>query len=149
MKYHIPVSLLCSLFISLSCVANPLRGHISNKEPIIKFQRQCAKADKRGKILTGKIKQTHLKGLIGVRYDSATGEIKYIYPESDLNRYNIKAGDYILKVEHEAFRPCLLPYISFYPKGWILNLTIRSKGGNIRVIPVRLIDAKNIIDRDS
>lgn len=145
------IILIYLLFIQCAD-AKPLLGHVTNSPNISSkpnLQLLKPKPDNRGKLLTGKVKQTHLKGLIGIRYDSATGEIKYIYPESDLNRFNIKTGDYILKIEREAYRPCLLPYVSFYPKGWILNLTIRSKGGTVRIIPVKLIDARNIVGGDS
>ena len=138
----LPIAYLLTLISLPISYASPIRGFVSNDLPLCK---QSAVPDKRCPLLKGHVKQTKLKGLIGIRYEYETGRITYIYPESDINRFGVKVGDYVLKIEIERFRPCLMPLISFYPKDYILNLTIKDRFGKIRVLPVKLIDARNII----
>lgn len=146
-------TLFICLLLTQSVESKPLEGYISNHNAqlnikyaqlntkLVQLKRQCAIIDKRGKRIKGHVKQTTLKGLIGILY-TPDGRLVYIYPESDLNKFDIHAGDYIIKVEKEAFRPCLLPYISLYPVGYILNLTIRRSDGSIKTVPVKLLDAR-------
>lgn len=135
------IAYLCSY--NLSAIADkPLEGQVSNDIPLCKLQ---PRLDPNGKPLIGVVKHDFIRGFIGVRYEYETGKLLYIYPESDLNHYGIQVGDYILKIEKEAYRPCLMPNSSLYQKDYILNLTIKGKNGVIRTIPVKLIDARNII----
>lgn len=138
--------LLLILIPTNNCIAQPLEGHIQN-DP--EFKTCQPNLDKRGKPLIGKIDRSFLRGLIGIRFNYETGEITYIYPESDLNRLGVKQGDFILRIEKEHFRPCLMPGVVIYPNGYILNLTIQTKTGQIKTVPVKLIPYKSILSTDS
>ena len=122
-------------------LSKPLQGHVSNDIPLCK---QRPALDPHGKSFRLKANQQFLRGLIGITYNAASGEITYIYPESDLNHFDIKTGDFILKIEKEAYKPCIMPNIVIYPNNYILNLTIRSKAGLIKTIPVKLIPYSNL-----
>ena len=134
------------LLANLPVWSAPLQGYVSNPPQLCI---QTGKPDKRCPMHKGKLTANYIRGLIGLTYNPATGQILYMYPECGLNQLSIKAGDYILKIEKEEFRPCLMPNVSLYPSGYILNLTIRSKAGIVRTIPVKLIDYRRFTNGDS
>ena len=138
------MKLLIPLLIVLS--NPPLQGYVSNPPLLC---RQHPALDKRGKPLIGRLSHTNLRGLIGCTYNQSSGQLTYIYPDSDLNNYQIKAGDYIVGIEKELYRPCLMTNVVIYPSGYILNLVIRTSGGKIRTIPVKLIDYRKFTSGDS
>lgn len=150
------------LFILLICIqtvyASPLQGHVNNDpatgqcnnnhnryKPTVLCQ-QHGKADKRGKVIKGKIEFTHIRGFIGCSLNPHTGEITSINAKSDLISLGISKGDFIIEINHEAIRPCLLPSISFYPKDYYLDLTVKKLStGDIKHVSVKLIRIPNNI----
>lgn len=117
----------------------PLHGYISNKE----LQKLKPKFDNRCPIQKGKVEFEHCRGYIGILFNPLTGRIDYIYPESKL-KANI--GDFILEINHEAYRPCLMPNVTFYPKDSFIDLTI-SHNGQIQHISVQLLDASKFVSQ--
>lgn len=140
-------SLLLAYLLSgeLACLSKPLQGHVDNS-PNPRLSKCQPRLDKHGKPLIGKINKSFIRGYIGIRYNRESGQLSYIYPESDLNKFDIHVGDYIVKIEKELYRPCIMPNISMYPNSYILLLTIRNKAGVIKTVPVKLIPASNFMD---
>jgi hypothetical protein len=142
----IAISLITCYLLANPTYATPLQGYVSNP-PQLCIQRP--KLDPHGKPLIGHASQAKLRGLIGITFNPATGEIEYVYPDSKINKFNVKAGDFILRVEKEDFRPCIMPSVTTYPMGFILLMTIRQAGGKIITIPVELEDYRRFTSGDS
>ena len=123
------------LLIAIPVYAKPLQGNVIHNEPVLLCPRTPV-LDKRGK-LTSQINAVVLRGLIGVTVNQHTGQILYISPTSDMYG-KAQVGDYMIKIEREQYRPCLLPSVSLYPVGFIMNITVQDKYGKVRVLPVRL-----------
>jgi predicted metalloprotease with PDZ domain len=130
------LQLLMLLLLSLPAHSAPLQGYVNNED----LHNLKPKYDNRCPVHKGRLQFEHCRGYIGILFNKETGEITFIYPESNLIKLGVQAGDFILEVNHERFRPCLTPAITFYPKGSFLDLTI-SHNGLIRRISVQLIDA--------
>jgi hypothetical protein len=139
-------SIFISYLLANPVYATPLQGYVSNPPLLCK---QHPALDKRGKPLCGHASHTNLRGLIGITFNPATGEIEYVYPDSKINKFNVKAGDLILKIEKEQFRPCIMPSVTAYPMGFILLMTIRQAGGKIITIPVELEDYRKFTNGGS
>jgi hypothetical protein len=142
----LPIAYLLTLISLPISYAAPISGYVSNDPALCK---QIAVPDKRCPIKTGKLSVTQIRGFIGIRYEYATGRITYEYPETDLRHFDIHVGDYIVKIEKELYQPCRMTNIVLYPAGFILSLTIRTKEGKIRTIPVKLIPMSNFKQDDS
>jgi hypothetical protein len=138
--------LIIYLIAYLPCIATPLQGYISNP-PTLCIQHPAL--DKHGKPLVGSVRRSNIRGLIGCTINLQTGCIAYIFPESDLNKYGVKVGDYVVGIEKELYRPCLLTTVVIYPMDFILDLTIRTSGGVIKRAPVKLIDYRHFTATDS
>lgn len=144
-------SLLVILALSQPVLAGQLltgkveQYDVDASKDLIKLRAQKVKADPRAKSLTGKVQFEHLRGYIGAEYEKSTGKLTYIYGKSDLNKFGIKAGDYIIKIEKEDYRPCVMPEINFWPVNSIMQFTIRKQNGQIVTIPIKLVEAKLLI----
>jgi hypothetical protein len=85
------------------------------------------------------------RGLMGCLYEPYTGRIEYIYPDSNLLQAGVQQGDYILKVNKQVRRPCIMPLVAIYPSGYNLELELMHPDGTIYTTKVRLIDANKIV----
>ena len=82
-------SLIITYLLANSVQALPLQGYVSNPPTLCK---QTALPDKRCPLMKGKVKTTSLRGLIGIQFNAATGELLYIYPECSLNNFGIQSN---------------------------------------------------------
>jgi|SRR5579872_2668916 len=140
--------LILVIFYSVNAqvFSKPLEGYVSNDPKLIGGS---CKYDPRGKVHKGKIQFEHIRGLIGCQINPQTGRIDFIYPDSNLIKLGVQTGTYILEIEHERYRPCLLPNVVIYPKAYILNLLIKTPTGEAKRINVPLVDYKNYLNTDS
>jgi hypothetical protein len=118
--------------------STPLHGYIGHQD----LHKQQPKYDSRCPIHKGKVEFTHTRGFMGILFNPSTASIDFIYPESNLHKLGIEAGDFILEINHERIRPCIMPNVSFYPSGSFIDLTV-NHNGVIKHISVQLINSHN------
>jgi S1-C subfamily serine protease len=139
------LTILTILSLNNSCWADPLQGRVEETNVNTRIQVQLlnkplqAQTDKT--VLSGKATNFNLNadhgvhpvGVIGLLLNDVTGEVWRVYPLSNLNRWDIRPGDYLINVngtpyssstfkaqkEGEVGQPILL---TFYRNGKTLKV---------------------------
>jgi hypothetical protein len=147
------IILLMLVIINQNASAGPLCGAIEKKvytSSPCKLQHQKAKYDPKGKLLKGSAQKSKFFGLIhqqrgylGCLFNPYTGEIYYIFPNSDLTRNGIKAGDQFVLIKGQIYRPCLMPSVSTYYSDSFVELLIR-RNNKLLNVRVKLMEPRSM-----
>jgi hypothetical protein len=138
---HIIRTILIISLIMQPCFAAKSNGHLVELHPKLAPPRKPLQGSCSVHICNVK----YQRGLIGCVYDLNSGRIEYIYPDSNLLKAGVHEGDYILKINKQARRPCLMPMVAIYPAGYNLELEMLKPDGTIYTVKVKLIDANKIV----